>query len=420
MNEKICFVLMGYGIKTDLATGRQLDLDKTYEYLIKPVFDDLAITCIRASDIRHSGIIDMPMYENILKADIVVADISTLNPNAIYELGVRHALKPHTTIVIAESELQYPFDLQHILITKYEHLGKDIGISEAKRFLREFRNLVEQVLKDPQIDSPVYTYIKGLNPPQFTPAERAELKEAAEEGDTITHLLKEAEELKSKKDFEGAINRLNQARTLAPGETFIIQRLALITYKSKLPDTVASLYEAKALLGPLHPETTNDPETLGLMGAIYKRLHEELKNSFFLQKSIGFYERGFLISRDYYNGINLAYLYLLSASLASSPEDQIADYVMARRIRAKTKDICLMLVQKANFAELNDKVWILLTLAEIEGLEGNVGEAERYFREAEAAGADDFATGSYQEQQQKINIILTGMDLLPNTSANPE
>ncbi|RYG34066.1 MAG: DUF4071 domain-containing protein, partial [Chitinophagaceae bacterium] len=90
-----------------MATGRKLNLDATYEHLIKPVFEDLGIKCIRASDVRHSGIIDVPMYQNIYKADIVVADISTLNANAIYELGVRHALRPYTTIVIAEDQLQY-------------------------------------------------------------------------------------------------------------------------------------------------------------------------------------------------------------------------------------------------------------------------------------------------------------------------
>jgi hypothetical protein len=41
--------------------------------------------------------IDKHMYEMLMNAD-VVADLSTTNPNAIYELGVRHALRPHTTV----------------------------------------------------------------------------------------------------------------------------------------------------------------------------------------------------------------------------------------------------------------------------------------------------------------------------------
>ena len=38
-NQKQCFVVMGFGIKTDYATGRKLDLDKSYRLLIKPVVE---------------------------------------------------------------------------------------------------------------------------------------------------------------------------------------------------------------------------------------------------------------------------------------------------------------------------------------------------------------------------------------------
>ena len=58
------------------------------------------------------------MYERLLDADVVVADLSTTNANAIYELGVRHALRPHTTIVMAETAFKFPFDLSHLSILK--------------------------------------------------------------------------------------------------------------------------------------------------------------------------------------------------------------------------------------------------------------------------------------------------------------
>lgn len=153
--KKTCFVIIGFGPKTDFETGNVFDLDKTFDNLIKPAFDELDIECFRAKDIRHSGNIDVPMYEWILNADIVIADISTLNPNALYELGVRHALRPNATIVISEDKTKYPFDLNHTLISKYEHLGKDIGVSEAKRFKDELKATVLEVLKTNKNDSPV-------------------------------------------------------------------------------------------------------------------------------------------------------------------------------------------------------------------------------------------------------------------------
>src|SRR5512132_2912036 len=103
-----CFVIMGFGIKTDYATGRKLDLDKSYRLLIKPVVEENGLECIRADEIRHTGTIDVPMYEELLTADVVIADLSTSNPNALYELGLRHALQPRATIVISENKLWYP------------------------------------------------------------------------------------------------------------------------------------------------------------------------------------------------------------------------------------------------------------------------------------------------------------------------
>ena len=99
--QKTCFVVMGFGEKTDFQTQRLLDLDKTYRIIIKPAVDKAGLKCIRADDVKHSGSIDVVMYDLLLSADVVVADLSTSNANAIYELGVRHALRPATTIIIA-------------------------------------------------------------------------------------------------------------------------------------------------------------------------------------------------------------------------------------------------------------------------------------------------------------------------------
>ena len=133
-NKKTCFVVMGFGKKVDFETGKEFDLDMTYKNVIKPAVEAADVECIRADEITHAGVIDVPMYERILEADLVVADISTGNRNAIYELGVRHALRPHTTIIIGEdSNTKISFDLNHIVIRKYRHLGEDIGASEARR-----------------------------------------------------------------------------------------------------------------------------------------------------------------------------------------------------------------------------------------------------------------------------------------------
>jgi nucleoside 2-deoxyribosyltransferase len=80
------------------------------------------------------------MYRKLLLADVVIADISTNNANALYELGVRHALKKGTTIIMSEKSGVLHFDLNHTATLIYEHLGDDIGCSEQERKGQSYKN----------------------------------------------------------------------------------------------------------------------------------------------------------------------------------------------------------------------------------------------------------------------------------------
>ena len=162
-----CFVIMGFGEKTDFQSNPQrvLNLNMTYANIIKPAVEETGHTCIRADEIIHSTVIDKPMYDNLLSADLVIADLSTANANAIYELGVRHALRPHRTIVMAENNFSFPFDLNHLSIVKYEHLGKDIGFSEVMRVKQILRTKITTLMGSPEVDSPVFLFIPSLQAP---------------------------------------------------------------------------------------------------------------------------------------------------------------------------------------------------------------------------------------------------------------
>ncbi len=163
MSQKSCFVITGFGRKTDFQTGAAFDLEKTYQLLIKPVFNELGYECFRTIELKYAGNIDVEMYHYILKADFVVADISTLNANALYELGVRHALRPHTTIIIAENSLRgdksknidsrIPFDLNHNIINFYQHDGGNISDDEVNRFSKVLKELAEALIDKNKNDS---------------------------------------------------------------------------------------------------------------------------------------------------------------------------------------------------------------------------------------------------------------------------
>jgi hypothetical protein len=345
-DKKKCFVVMGFGKKTDLATGRLLDLDKTYRIIIKKAVEEAGLECIRADDIKHSGLIDVPMYELLLEADIVIADLSTANPNAIYELGVRHALRPHTTIIMAESQFKFPFDLSHIVIRPYEHLGTGIDAEHAEVVREELKAAIQKLIDQPDVDSPVYHFLPklrawnaGIAPILEAAVGEAQPAAADEDESSIAELMKMFQEAKNESEWSSAGRSLKRLIDKRPNDPYFRQQLALVTYKSKKPDPVAALNAAKEILDELHPHTSTDPETLGLWGAVHKRLYELTGDTAALDDSIWAYEKGFYVKDDYYTGINLAFVLNVRAANAADPQEATADIVQARRIRRRVAEI---------------------------------------------------------------------------------
>ncbi len=436
-----CFVVMGFGKKTDFETGRVLDLNQSYQNLIKPAVEAAGLKCIRADEIAHSGLIDVPMYELLLKADVVVADLSTSNRNAIYELGVRHALRPCTTVIIAEEEMMKSpfFDLNHIVIRKYKHLGEDIGVSEAKRFTGELTSAIKEILaKEEKLrwDSPVYKFIDRLTPPliaemvQSVKVAAIAPPSVAPEQATPAHseLMARVDEAQRKNDWLKAkmlLEEIREMRKASPAgepkaeDPYILQRLALATYKSAHPTPEAALTAARDLLNLLGPEVSNDTETLGLWGAVHKRLWDLTKEPRHLDEAIRGAERGYYLRNDYYNGINYAFLLNVRASIATDLADAVADFVQARRIRREVIKICeqWLAVNDANGTSagrsakfLETRYWVLATLAEAYlGLEDSLGQTK--LAEAFAAAPQEWMKKSTRDQIDKLQPLLAGSPL---------
>ena len=368
-SKKRCFVVMGFGTKTDYISGRKLDLNKSYKYLIKPVVESKGIECVRADEILHSGSIDVQMYKELLMADLVIADLSTANSNAIYELGIRHALRPYTTIVVAEDKLAYPFDLNHILISSYNHLGDAIDIEEAERFKEGLGKQIDAVINKEESDSPVYTYLNSLIPPKIKEAieegvEKVKLAEdpPTETGKALSKIIQDAEELIEQKEFEKAKLLFQTAIVLAnmnnaQPDTYLTHRLAFTTYKSAQPDLISSLNESMRLLKSINLAHTNDPETVSLAGAIEKKLYENGEGESHLDEALLYFLRSYYTLNNRYNGINLAltYVYRANSGLATSETEKIADLVMAKRTWNRVLYLCDRDLPAVLSKEKNDK-----------------------------------------------------------------
>ena len=98
------FVVMPYGTK------EEIDFNRVYGELIKPALEGAGFQVFRADEEMRAGDIRTDMFQELLLADLVVADLSIDNPNVWYELGVRHALRARGVIGIRCRRDYMPFE----------------------------------------------------------------------------------------------------------------------------------------------------------------------------------------------------------------------------------------------------------------------------------------------------------------------
>ena len=108
-------------IVTPFGTKRGIDFLRVEKELIQPAIKAVGFFGGTTGEIIKAGNIRTDMFQKLLVADLVIADISIHNANAFYELGARHAFREKRTFLIrcskeslpAEAQLdEVPFDLK--------------------------------------------------------------------------------------------------------------------------------------------------------------------------------------------------------------------------------------------------------------------------------------------------------------------
>jgi hypothetical protein len=151
----LCFVLMPYGRKLSSA-GRIVNFDRVYSDLIAPGVRDAGLEPVRADESDAGGFIQKAMFEGLVICEFAVADLSLANPNVFYELGIRHAVRPWSTVLLTVAGERLPIDV-HAFRTMSYSIDDDgvpaveqVGESRA-RLAAALRSTRERVK-----DSPVY------------------------------------------------------------------------------------------------------------------------------------------------------------------------------------------------------------------------------------------------------------------------
>ncbi|HRO47940.1 TRAFs-binding domain-containing protein [Agriterribacter sp.] len=422
----LCFVLMPFGVKTD-GNKKEIDFNKVYSSFIKKAIEQAGLLPVRADEEKGGGLIHKPMYERLLYCEFAVADLSFANANVFYELGIRHAVKPYTTVSIFEANTKLPFDVAPLRALPYNFEAGEI--LDCAQKIKDLSDIIRTNLdaQQAQPDSPISQMIPAYIFPELNTlqAKADSFKEIINETNNtkqqIRSLVKEWQQwdVKDKKagisDEEKASNEQEKMKLTAQlkaiekaagkglkynydlvyalmgaykttnaftemaamiqpmvqrerkGDIYLQQQLALALNKTRHRE------EAEQILNDIINRYGADPETNGLLGAVYKGLTDDnaaddLLAAAYRRKAIKAYLDGFDADpRDFYPGINA--LTLLFFENAEDPRFKkyfpLVGYSVERQLEAK-----------------QNNYWVQATALELAALELNETSAKQYLAAA--------------------------------------
>lgn len=371
MNKPLCFVLMPFGSKPD-AAGTVIDFDAVYKDLIKPSIEEAGLEPLRADEEMTGGIIHKPMFERLILCEFAVADLTTANANVFYELGLRHAVRPWSTVLMFGQGSRLPFDVGLLRAMPYEldAAGAVKNLAQTKQAVVDrLRVAVRSAVDDPKavIDSPIYQLVEnypdidrektdvfrdrvrysqtlkarladardiGLDALREVEAEFGDIKEV--ESGVVIDLFLSYRAVKGWKEMIALVEKMS--RPLA-ATVMVQEQLALALNRSGQSE------KAERVITELLDQRGASSETYGILGRIYKDRWEKAENPFLadglLNKAIEAYLHGFEADwRDAYPGVNT--VTLMEVKEPPDPRrhqlNPVVTYAVERRIASGKAD----------------------------------------------------------------------------------
>lgn len=428
------FVAMPFGIKEGI------NFNKVYSEYIKPALESVGFVVFRADEERRAGNIRTDMFQELLLADLVVADLSIDNPNVWYELGVRHALRARGVIQIQGQRDYMPFDVSvdRTLPFHIKDGEPDPAHVEAdKKALAQVATETMTAWHGRRV-SPVYHLLRFLKEPEWKAlrvdeakafweaydawARRIELARRGNRPGDILVLAQEAptrvlqleayrtaaQALVALGQFAFALEQYDEALAIDPTDLESRQRKGIVLGRLKRSDA------AKVWLKAVVQDDPGNAESWALLGRVEKeawidswrtegKSAEEMRRDAadedaLLREAIEPYAAGFRQDpRHYYSGINAVTLLHLLRHLTGAEEAAAERQAMEGGVRWAAQSA---------LAKNPQDYWARVTLAELAVLVGKKTAVERAYKDAVAVVDKDwFALNSSQQQLRLLKDL---------------
>jgi tetratricopeptide (TPR) repeat protein len=448
------FVVMPFGRKQG-PDGRWIDFDSIYHDLIRPALETAGFESFRADEESVSGDILTDMFQELLLADLVIADLSIDNANVFYELGVRHSMRKRGMVHIQSGRSYMPFDIFNVRTIPY-HCDKN-GRPDPE-YLEKDRQAITKITRETwasdvdRVHSPIFNLLDGLVEPDHkslrTPLATGFWREYNEWRERVTiaqrqkrigdilllteeisnPLIKEeaiaeaGRALRGMGRFELALQQYRSGLTINPRNKEFKREEAFHLNRLKRTD------EAIVRLERLIQEDPNDTESISFLGRIYKqmwmetwaeieddqqRLQEAINAAHWLIKSINTYLDGYRLNQNnYYPGINALSLAVLLDYLATLFHvNNDPDVKAIRAELPKLKGAIHFVLENATRRNGSD-YWALVSMAELEvSIARDPKQVTRAYRKALTAA---------RKNMYSLKSSLSQLELFKSLNFRPE
>jgi tetratricopeptide (TPR) repeat protein len=432
------FVAMPFGRKPG-PDGAEVDFNRVYRELIAPAIRTAGLSAFRADQEPAAGSILADMFQELLIADLVVADLTIPNPNVWYEIGVRHALRARGVVLIFGGKAPSAFDLYTERKLRYGLAGDGPDPATLAGDVEALAKMIRATMAawHKEKISPVYSFLPQLQEPDWKTLRVGQVQQFWEQHDAwerridlarqtgqIGDLLVLADEgpvaafradawelagtaLRKAGRSRLALDVLSKCLALEPGRLAARRELGICLQRLARDGAPGhSLARARQHYETLLADHPRDIETWALLGRIekdawvaaWRRPGAEAKAMFddaayedaLLKAAITAYGRAFRSDPGHcFSGINTLTLLHLAAHLQVPQDDEHHRQVLGGAVRFAAE----------NDDDPGQRFWAAATLGDLEVLIGAPEAVARAYKAAVAVpGTDWFALNSCREQ----------------------
>lgn len=162
-----------------------------------------------AGDLDNQQNILQDIVEGIYQADVIIADLTGLNPNVFYELGLAHAMNKKV-IIITQDLAELPFDIKSYRANEYS-----LQFNKLPKLVEELKKLLFGAIDGSvKYGNPVSDYIPDFYKNGENVTDHSELKTSVEENSKDIDGISEEEGEKGFLDFIADIEENSQKMTM--------------------------------------------------------------------------------------------------------------------------------------------------------------------------------------------------------------